>query len=355
VPGKAEAVGGAEVQFRHLSTALAADPAFTVSLVTGDFGQEAVEEHDGVTLFRGPTPRPSDSILRRLTQASRCFRLLRQIDADIYITTATTTNILLVSLFCRRHGKKHIHRTAHEREVGALHRRRGLMPALYRAGFRRCDLVVTQHEAHRDALKQNAGTEAKILRNAFPVEDRELPDDARKHVLWIGRCLPWKRPAAFLALAESLPDGKFVMVAPGVEGEEALPRSVAEQASRTPNVELIDHVPFGEVQDLFDRAKVFVNTSKQEGFPNTFIQAGLGRTPIVSLCVDPGGVIDRAQCGYVCGDSEQELARAVGGLLRDETERRRRGDATFAYVKEHHDLAKVVEEFKGMLRECVGM
>jgi len=351
VPGKTDAVGGAEVQFRYLSTALAADPDFTASVITGDFGQEAVEEHDGVTLYRGPTPRPEDGILRKLGQARRYYRLLRQIDADIYVTTATTTNILLVSRFCRRHGRKHIHRTAHEREIGELHRKRGLMPALYRAGFRTCDLIVTQHEAHRDALKRNTGVEARILRNAFPVENRGLPDDTREHVLWVGRCLPWKRPEALLRLAEKLPEAQFVMVAPGVDGAGALPRSVAEQASRARNVELRDHVPFAEVQDLFDRAKVFVNTSEQEGFPNTFIQAGLGAAPIVSLNVDPGGMISRTECGYVCGDSEQELARAVGGLLQDEAERRRRGNAAFAYVREHHDLAKVVEEFKGMLRE----
>ena len=165
---------------------------------------------------------------------------------------------MTVSRFCRHHGKKHIHRTAHEREVGALHRRPGLMPVLYRAGFR---------------------------------------------------------------------------------------------ASRLENVTLINHVPFAEVQRLFDRAKVFVNTSEQEGFPNTFIQAGLGRTPIVSLRVDPDGMIERTGCGYVCSDAEKEMARAVGTLLRDEGERRRRGSAAFDYVKERHDLAKVVEEFKGMLRE----
>ncbi|MBM4020040.1 MAG: glycosyltransferase family 4 protein [Planctomycetes bacterium] len=125
---------------------------------------------------------------------------------------------------------------------------------------------------------------------------------------------------------------------------------MAEAARKASNVELVERVSFGAVQDLFDRALAFVNTSEAEGFPNTFIQAGLAKTPIVSLRVDPAGAVSRGGGGYVCGDSEAELARAVGLLLADPEERRRRGNAAFRYVKENHDLAKVAEEFKGIVR-----
>lgn len=352
VPGE---IGGAEVQFHHLATELARDPDFRSALICGDHGQAAVETREGVTLYRAPTARPSDSAALRLAHAWQYWRLFRLVDADVYVTTATTANILLVALFCRRYGKKHIHRTAHEREVGDLHRRRGLMPTLYRAGFRRADLIVTQHEAHRDALARNTGVAARVLRNAFPVAERKIPDDARKHVLWVGRCLPWKRPEAFLSLAERFPSQRFVMVAPGAGSAGPFARRVAERARRLENLVLRDGVPFADSQALFDAALVFVNTSEEEGFPNTFLQAGLAKTPIVSLRVDPGGAVSRSGGGYVCGDSEVQMARAVGLLLESAEERRRRGEAAFRYVTENHDLAKVAEAFKGMLRECVGM
>ncbi|MBM4143245.1 MAG: glycosyltransferase family 4 protein [Lentisphaerae bacterium] len=358
-------IGGAEVQFRYLATELARDKGFQPVVITGEFGQAPVEEHDGVRLYRAPTPRPSDGPLRRLGHAVRYYRLLRRVDADVYVTTAATTNILLVALFCRRHGRKHVHRTAHEREIGELHRRRGLMPALYRAGFRRADLIVTQHEAHRDALARNTGVAARVLRNGFPVADRPVADEGRRHVLWVGRCLPWKRPEAFLSLAARFPAHTFVMVAPGVPADHgadasqgaargapatSFARAIAERATRMTNVRLLGGVPFDAAQDLFDRALAFVNTSEEEGFPNTFLQAGLAKTPIVSLRVDPAGALSRG-AGHVCGDSQDEMARVLALLLENAAERRKSGAAAFRYVSENHDLAGVVEEFKRIVTE----
>jgi len=354
VPGTTEAVGGAEVQFRHLSAALARDQAFDPWVVTGDFGQAKVEEHEGVTLCRGPTPRPSDGILRKLGHAVRYYRLLREIDADVYITTATTTNILLVSLFCRHHGKRHIHRTAHEREVSSLQTDKGLMPLLYRAGFRMTDLVVTQNESQMDLLKRNCGIESMVLRNSFPVADRYIPFAERKHVLWMARCVPWKRPELFIDLAERFPAEEFIMIAPaGTEGDDAYQQEISAKASRLANVTFIDHVPFAETQGYLDHARFFVNTSEREGFPNTFLQAGLGRTPVLSLGVDPDGFIAKHGCGYACNDSFDDMVEKARLLLSDASQCVLRGTANFEYVKANHDIAENIETLKNILGELV--
>ncbi len=54
-----------------------------------------------------------------------------------------------------------------------------------------------------------------------------------------------------------------------------------------PQVEFLEKVSYHDIQSHFDQAKIFVNTSSDEGVPNTFIHAGLGSTAIVSLKVDP--------------------------------------------------------------------
>jgi glycosyltransferase involved in cell wall biosynthesis len=343
--------GGAEVQFHYLARELAKDPQFDVSVVTGDFGQPAVEQCGRVTLLRGYTPRDGDGPALRLRQAAGTWRILGRADADVYLTTATTAGILLVSLFCRLRGRKHAHRTAHEREAGALHSAPGLGPWLYRRGFRMTDLILTQNEDHRAMLRRNAGADAVVLRNGFPA--RERPAEAAKtHVLWMARCLPWKGPERFLDLAERLPAARFVMVAPGCGGREGA--SVARRAAGLANLTLIEEVPFAETQALFDKALLFVNTSQQEGFPNTFLQAGLGAAPIVSLQVDPDGFLSRHGCGRVCGGSLDELVRTVERLLADPAERSRLGAAAFDCVRRHHDLAAAAATLKDLLRRLAG-
>jgi glycosyltransferase involved in cell wall biosynthesis len=163
----------------------------------------------------------------------------------------------------------------------------------------------------------------------------------------MARCLPWKRPEMFLALAERFPGEKFVMVAPGCGDRAAAP--VVARAKRMPNLTLIERVPFREVQDLFDGATLFVNTSEQEGFPNTFLHAGLGATPIVSLAVDPDGFIARHGCGIVCNGSPGQMERAVARLLADPAERQRLGCAAYEYVRRNHDLGAVAGELKAIL------
>ena len=41
------------------------------------------------------------------------------------------------------------------------------------------------------------------------------------------------------------------------------------------NLELYEDVPWNKIDTYFSNARVFVNTSTHEGFPNTFVQAAL--------------------------------------------------------------------------------
>ena len=66
---------------------------------------------------------------------------------------------------------------------------------------------------------------------------------------------------------------------------------------------------------LFDRARLFVNTSEIEGFPNTFLQAWVRGVPVVSF-FDPDGVIQREGLGYAV-TSLDEMARTAHRLTTD--------------------------------------
>ena len=59
-----------------------------------------------------------------------------------------------------------------------------------------------------------------------------------------------------------------------------------------------------------------MNTSAHEGFPNTFIQAWLRDVAVVSLNVDPDGVLDGKQVGIIA-HSEPALSQSVRRLIED--------------------------------------
>jgi len=112
-------------------------------------------------------------------------------------------------------------------------------------------------------------------------------------------------------------------------------------------------VPFSEIDSFFQRAKVFVNTSDAEGFPNTFIQACEFGVPILSLNVNPDGFLDEYDCGISCeGDFERFLG-SLGFMLTDNKyiEMGKRGRT---YVEQNHDIKKTVEEYKKIFRQIYG-
>ena len=122
--------------------------------------------------------------------------------------------------------------------------------------------------------------------------------------LWVSSAQQLKQPEIFLHLAEQLPHRHFVMICP-LKDNPSLFDSIQLRASALANIEFYPLIPYHEVQTFFQRAQIFVNTSDYEGFPNTFLQAGLARTALLSLRVDPDEIITRHGSGIcACGDIE---------------------------------------------------
>ncbi|MGH7255989.1 MAG: glycosyltransferase, partial [Nitrospirales bacterium] len=125
---------------------------------------------------------------------------------------------------------------------------------------------------------------------------------------------------------------------------------VRDRVSALTNVTLALDVPLPEVDRFFARAKILVNTSTYEGFPNTFVQAALHGAPILSWTVDPDRVLTTQQIGLCAGGSFECLVEAVGRLCADESARRALADRAREYARRHHDLNRTVAEFKALIR-----
>ncbi len=91
------------------------------------------------------------------------------------------------------------------------------------------------------------------------------------------------------------------------------------------------------MNEILARAHVLVNTSLYEGFANTFIQAWLRGVPVVSLHVDPDGVMAREDIGVRAG-SEERLMQAVRTYVTDALQRDLCGHRAQRYATRHHSL-----------------
>jgi glycosyltransferase involved in cell wall biosynthesis len=198
-------------------------------------------------------------------------------------------------------------------------------------------------------LRERYGRESAIIRNPIHLS-ATIPSLRRRcFALWIGKSDDIKQPELALELARRVPDVKFVMV---------LNRCLEKKfhqivADRPPNVTIIERVPIDKVERLFSQAFAFVSTSRFEGFPNTFLQAGKYAVPILSLNVDPDGFIEKNGCGIVAHGNMDRLAAGLRRLAEDFPERERLGACVKNYVAEHHDLGKNVLKLVEVLQACV--
>ena len=120
-----------------------------------------------------------------------------------------------------------------------------------------------------------------------------------------------------------------------------------------PNLEIVPGVPMERIQKYFDRAKVLVNTSDFEGFSNTFVQAGLSRTAIVSLRVNPDNFLKKYNCGYVCDGSIEVLIRRVKELVYHQELCNLLGQNLRDYVMQYNDLAANTRQVKSLLEQVL--
>lgn len=260
--------------------------------------------------------------------------------------------------------------------AGWLARRRAI-PLIYRAANKRDWLLVAEPGRYdwRERLRFRltlAGTrfyvaqteeQARVLARVLPArrlriipnfhlpQEESLPEfGQRSGILWVGHLTRVKQPLRVAALAKLLPDIPFQLIAPtAAETEEAGSR---EALRSLPNVRLLDSVPFARIQPCYNQARILLNTSLSEGFPNTFIHAMNGGTPLASVEVDPDGILSRAGCGPL----EADLPRLALELrrLHDEEElwgaTRQRLEL---YREEHFAFAPIEAAYRELL-ECCG-
>lgn len=329
------AAGGAELQFYYLATTLARNTRYEVHFVLGDFGQPTSQRVDGVWLHRWENSR------RSLIKLVSLWRVLNSIDADLYLTTSRSL-LVPVTMFAKLFRKKNFHRTSHERQISpTLFPGSALSRAIHRSALRACSLCLTQSIEHQRLLQTGYGIRSVVLNNALPLV--VIQPAKKESVLWMARAIDWKQPQLFLDLAQRFPEQTFVMVCPPSHDQRYW-HKIKKRAATLSNVTFYSSVPYRDTWPLFAAASVFVNTSSQEGWPNTFLQAGATRTPILSLTVDPEGFIEQTSSGLVCHGSIDRLTAGLEHLLRDGDKRQQLGEHAFAYVTSFHSLPIIASE-----------
>ncbi len=343
-------VGGAEVQQGFIARALA-QRGYRVSLLSLDYGQEEGSIVDGIRMYKAQRPDEGLPIVRFVhPRITKMWRAMKRVNADIYYNRSSSVVTAVTAVFCRRFDKRSIYAAASDMDFVPGHEEIELTRDkwIFQFGLKRVDEIVVQHAGQQHGCRSAYGREPVLIPSCH-VPPAGAHHDRAGYVLWVARMGESKRPDLAVEIARRLAGHRVVMVG-GSEGGragDAVHRAILAAASSVPNLELAGFVPYAEVDRYFNGARVLLNTSKFEGFPNTFLQAWSRGIPTVSL-LDTHSLEDGVPVSAIA-EGVEDGAAEVARLMTDDPAWQQASQRALRHFRRVHSVDAMLVRYEHLL------
>lgn len=346
----AHGVGGEQVQHTLLARSLARR-GHPISMVVYDYGQADCASWDRVVTYKAYRQHEGTPVLRFLhPRLTGVWSAMARADADVYYLSCAGMHLGLAAAFCRVHRRRVVFRVAHDAdcEPDALLVTYWRDRKLYEYGLRRANAILVQSRRQQQALLQNYGLDSELAGMLVEFPEQSAGGHARDiDILWVNNLRDFKRPELFLALARRLPGLRLHMIGGPQPHWERMFIKIEIEARAIFNLVFHGRVPYQAMSGYFARARLFVNTSDSEGFPNSFLQAWARGTPVISF-FDPDGLIRREGLGTAV-DSFDDMLAAIRHLSTDAAAWRAASDRCQRYMQASYQEEQVLAPYLRLL------
>lgn len=333
-----EQVGGAELQAWLIAKTLS--KKFDVHFIVKG-KEEGKETKNGVRIHKLKYINP---VIGHLKILKKMF----EVDADVYYQRTGGMGTIKIGLFCMFKNKKFAFHVSRDEQLdeGYPFNRNRFFSYLYDFAVGKASIIFIQNKIQGKKLLQKFGRKGMMLKNI--IDPGCNFNEKKDFIVWVANISNPKKPLKYIFLARKLPQYRFVMI--GNPADKDLFERVQKEASSLPNLDFLGFKPFHEADKYISEARVFVNTSEFEGFPNTFLQAWRCSTPVVSLNIDPDEIIDGYGLGFHSGSFEN-MVRDVQSLMEDKDLNKQLGHNGREYVKKNHDIKKLGKRLEKIFGE----
>jgi hypothetical protein len=352
--------GGSELRALRFLRALAGSGRYRLSLIAFDHTPPRRKRIDSIEVVYDPVyAPPADGILARMLSRAAApteVDAWERADAGVYVMFGVGEYSAKLMRWARREGRKSVLCAGSDSDFSGEYRPEASGRNSYGSRLDLCheaivsaDMIIVQTRAQRDLLQARFGRCGHVVANPIELAEDDLagvPDSPGGYALWVGKADRVKRPELVFDIARACPEISFKMV---------VNRTDADQAETAPpNVEIVKRVSRPELDRLFAGAFCLVNTSVFEGFPNTFLEAGRHRVPVVSLSVDPDGIIASGRLGVIANGDIDIVASGIRSFDADRIAARAAGARLREHVCVNHAAPARYLEFERVLGELTG-
>ena len=217
-------------------------------------------------------------------------------------------------------------------------------------------LVLTQQD-YKSYIEKGNFKKDKIsyIYNPTPFEDKKKSLRNEKIFLAVGRLTEQKgfdlMLAAWKYVENQLDEWKLVIVGSG-EDEQKL-NDIIEQNNLS-RVELVPRTD--NIESWYNKASLYVMSSRYEGFPMVLLEAMAKGIPIISFdCVTgPGELVQNGKTGVLVEDGNvSKLAYEMVNLAKDEKRQDDYADVSLKVIKNFY-TSSIVDKWEYVLKKIVG-
>jgi len=319
---------------------------------------------DGIKVTTYPYAFDTKSMLRHLNDYYEFSKILRDVDADVFISIEAMVETLIAETLKR--GAKHIVWAQDPFDWSDYQLLSSVDPyykisrirffvnkIIFGLAYKRADLTLTQAKYYIEKLKKLYNINPnKVVYLPNPVDYIPNEDSIRKSdeplVCYLARMDPQKRYWIFFELAKKFPEIKFAAIGkPNILYEERY-REIVSKYINLPNLEIKGFVSEEEKRKILDKCWIMILPSIREGLPIAMLEALAHKCALLSS-VNPDGLTERF--GYWA--KKDDFPEGLRWLL-ESNRWRRLGKEGYEYVKEGHSLDKVVTELVNRLERLSG-
>lgn len=343
---------GSEVQLFLLSKKIASNKDLSVIVITGDYlpkNKKMIKVNDLLLDIRLTINR---NFFKSIVRMVILLLELVKLKPDIVIQRSLRDSTGICFLYSIIFRKKFIFCIAHDNDI-LKKGKKGIVSYLFKFGLinPNCIVAQTRYQVFNlTKLRKINFNNIRLIKSGYEIGNFE--ELKKNYILWVGRDAKWKRAELFVTLARNKLDIPFMMIMRKIKNPEYW-NIIFHSTKSVKNLHFKEFVPFNRINDYFNRALIFVNTSEKEGFPNTFIQALKSGTPILSLNVDPDNILKKHKLGFCCENNFLKMNKYIDQLLEDKVLYNYFSKNALNYVRENHDLDKIYIKWLGLIEKLI--
>lgn len=268
------------------------------------------------------------------------YRKVKQVKPDYLYQGIPGWTSFLLALICRQLNIKYVLRISSDvvLDDNFYYKNPSKVQMLFqRAGLRLSYCILCQNEHQLSIIKKAFPNKLAVkITNPIIIESAQNATiQERQYIAWLGTFRYPKNLKLLYEIASTLRHEQFIVAGAETTKVDEETGLYLPKLRELPNVKFIGFLSRQDVLPYLAKAKFLLNTSRYEGFSNTFLEAMSVGTPILSSDnVNPDGILTNHKLGIVYSSPEGLLTQYA--TITPATYQAMSENAS-AYVLEHHN------------------